>query len=178
MIMQVSLLVMLVQLVERIPAPPPPAKRGRGRPAFYSDRLFLKALVIMIVKHLHNLHTPYELLSVLQQPTPEMEALRLLLLEGDRFPSRRTWERRLQALPDKLPAQIACLGCHLVQLVAPWATCGRAVAADSTILRARGGVWHKKHREAGEIPHNSIDTEAGWTRSGWHGWVYGWKLHL
>jgi hypothetical protein len=28
------------------------------------------------------------------------------------------------------------------------------------------------------VPHTSIDTEAHWTRSGWHGWVYGWKLHL
>jgi hypothetical protein len=28
------------------------------------------------------------------------------------------------------------------------------------------------------VPHSSIDTEAGWTKSGWHGWVYGWKLHL
>ena len=26
--------------------------------------------------------------------------------------------------------------------------------------------------------HTSIDTEAHWTKSGWHGWVYGWKLHL
>jgi hypothetical protein len=26
--------------------------------------------------------------------------------------------------------------------------------------------------------HTSIDTEADWTKSGWHGWVYGWKLHL
>jgi Transposase DDE domain len=33
-------------------------------------------------------------------------------------------------------------------------------------------------REAGEVPHTSIDTEAHWTKSGWHGWVYGWKLHL
>ncbi|MBA3703655.1 MAG: transposase, partial [Rubrobacteraceae bacterium] len=33
-------------------------------------------------------------------------------------------------------------------------------------------------REAGKVPHSSIDTEAGWTKSGWHGWVYGWKLHL
>ncbi len=39
-------------------------------------------------------------------------------------------------------------------------------------------MWHKKDREAGVVPHSSIDTEAGWTRSGWHGWVYGWKLHL
>jgi hypothetical protein len=60
----------------------------------------------------------------------------------------------------------------------PWATCGRAVAIDSTALRARGGVWHQKHREQGEIPHTSIDTEAHWTKSGWHGWVYGWKLHV
>jgi hypothetical protein len=52
------------------------------------------------------------------------------------------------------------------------------VALDSTTLRAKGGVWHKKDREAGIVPHTSIDTEAGWTKSGWHGWVYGWKLHL
>jgi plasmid stabilization system protein ParE len=36
----------------------------------------------------------------------------------------------------------------------------------------------KKTTEAGVVPHTSIDTEAGWTKSGWHGWVYGWKLHL
>lgn len=171
----VSLLIVLVQLVDRIPVPPAPAKRGRGRPSFYSDRLFLKALVIMIVKHLH---TPYELLSVLEQPTSEMAVLRSQLSEGGRYPTRRTWERRLKALPDKLPAQIGCLGRHLVELIQPWSECGRAVAADSTLLRARGGVWHKKHREAGEVPHTSIDTQAHWTKSGWHGWVYGWKLHL
>jgi hypothetical protein len=28
------------------------------------------------------------------------------------------------------------------------------------------------------VPHTSIDTDAHWTKSGWHGWVYGWKLHL
>lgn len=171
----VSLLTVLVQLVDHIPVPPQPVKRGRGRPSFYSDRLFLKALVIMIVKHLH---TPYELLSVLEQPTPEMEVLRLQLSEGGRYPTRRTWERRLKAIPDKLPAQIGCLGRHLVERIQPWSEYGRAIAADSTLLRARGGVWHKKHRETGEVPHTSIDTQAHWTKSGWHGWVYGWKLHL
>jgi Transposase DDE domain len=52
------------------------------------------------------------------------------------------------------------------------------VAVDSTPLNTSGGVWHKKHKEAGEIPQTSIDTEAGWSKSGWHGWWYGWKLHL
>ncbi len=174
MIGQVSLLVMLVKLVDRVP-PPPPAKRGRGRPKVYADRLFLKALVIMIVRHLHTVH---ELLTVLAQPTPEMQLLRTLLTEQGRFPCRRTWERRLVALPNTLPAQIGCLGRYLVALIQPWADCGRAAAIDSTVLRARGGVWHKKDREVGKVPHTSIDTEAHWTKSGWHGWVYGWKLHI
>lgn len=175
MILQESLLVTLVKLVDRIPMPPEPSKRRRGRPKTYPDRLFLKALVIMIVRHLHKVH---ELLSVLEQPTLEMQELRSLLTENDRYPSRRTWERRLKALPESLPAQIGCFGRHLVLLIEPWAKYGRAGAIDSTVLRANGGVWHKKDREKGEVPHSSIDTEAHWTKSGWHGWVYGWKLHV
>ena len=54
MIAQESLLITLVKLVDRIPESPPPPKRGRGRPKIYPDRLFLKASVIMIVRHLHQ----------------------------------------------------------------------------------------------------------------------------
>jgi hypothetical protein len=169
-----SVLVALVQLVEYLPVPAPPRRR-RGRPTIYSDRLFLKALVIMIVRHLAQVHT---LLAVLEEPTPEMRRLRRLLTEGGRFPARRTWERRLRAAPDRLPAQIGCLGRSLVEALDPWRDCGRAVAIDSTVLAARGGVWHRKDRARGVVPHTSIDTEAHWTKSGWHGWVYGWKLHL
>ena len=168
-----SLLVLLVDLIDAIPSPP--SGRGRGRPPSYSERLCLKATVIMLVR---GVATVGGLLAILEQPSWEMRALRARLTEGGRFPSRRTWERRLAALPDTLPARIACLGRHLVDLIDPWADCGRAVAIDSTVLRARGGVWHRKHREAGVVPHTSIDVEAGWTKSGWHGWVYGWKLHL
>lgn len=174
MIAQEPLLVTLMLLIDRIPMPAP-APRGRGRPPFYPDRLFLKALVIMVVRHLHKVH---ELLSALEQPTAEMQQLRDLLWEDGRYPSRRTWERRLQALPACLPAQIGCLGRYLVALVNPWASSGRAAAVDSTVLQAHGGVWHRKHRQQGLVPHTSIDTEAAWTKSGWHGWVYGWKLHL
>jgi hypothetical protein len=170
-----SLLVTLVKLVGRVPSPPPPARRRRGRPPTYPDRLCLQALVMMIVRHLHTVH---ELLSVLAQPTPQMHTLRALLTVDGHFPTRRTWERRLRAVPATLPAQIGCLGRALVALIQPWARCGRAAAIDSTVLRARGGVWHQKDREAGIVPHTSIDPEAHWTKSGWHGWVYGGKLHL
>jgi hypothetical protein len=179
MIAQRSVLVQLVGLVDRLPAatPPPSAPaRRRGRPYVYSDALFLKALVIMIVRRLHKVG---ELLAVLEQPTQEMRSLREPLSgpEG-RSPCRRTFERRLRSLPDTLPERIGLLGRHLVCVLKPWAKTGRAVALDSTVLRARGGVWHKKDEAAGVVPHSSIDTQAGWTYSGWHGWVYGWKLHL
>ena len=157
MVSQDSLLVTLVKRVDRVPMPTLPLKRKRGHPKVYHDRLFLKALVMMIVRHLHTVH---ELLSVLAQPTTEMMTLRTRLPEQEQFPSRRTWERRLKAIPDSLPAQIGCLGRHLIDLIQPWATCGRAVAIDSTVLRSRGGVWHRKHREQGVVPHTSIDTQA------------------
>jgi Transposase DDE domain len=169
-----SRLVLLVGLVDRIPMPAPDRRR-RGRPPRYADRLFLKALVVMIVRHLHR---PGELLAVLDEPTPEMQQVRALLTDGGCLPCRRTWERRLARLPETLPGQIASLGHALVQQLHPWADCGRAVAIDSTVLHACGGVWHAKHRARGLVPHTSIDTEANWTKSGWHGWVYGWKLHL
>ena len=99
-----SLLVTLVELVDRLPVPPPPLEGGPGRPRVYTERLFLKALLIMIVRHLR---TVTELLSVLAQPTPEMHLLRVLLTEQNKFPSRRTWERRLKALPDTCPPRSA-----------------------------------------------------------------------
>jgi len=174
LVAEATLLIRLVALVDRIPLPPPPP-RGRGHPPVYSDRLFLKALVVMVLKRLPTVHA---LLAVLAQPTPEMRQLRLLLTEGGRFPARRTWERRLAAAPAARPAQIACLGRHLLARLDPWRDCGRAVAVDSTALRASGPPWHQKDRRAQRVPHTGIDTEAHWTKSGWHGWVYGWKLHL
>jgi hypothetical protein len=93
-----GVLVQLMRLIDRIPTPPPPPRRPRGRPPLYSDRLFLKALLIMIVKRLHKVG---ELLSVLEEPTQRTRMVRDLLKEGGRFPSRRTFERRLKALPEQ-----------------------------------------------------------------------------
>jgi hypothetical protein len=176
MVPQDTLLVILVGLIDLIPMIPEPLIAKRGRRKAYPDRLFLKALVIMIVR---QVHTPSGLLAILAQSTAEMQALRRhLSLPDGRFPCRRTWERRLAKIPQVLPAQIACIGRFLVMEIQVWIEAACAAAIDSTVLRACGGVWHKKDREAGVIPHTSIDTEAHWTKSAYHGWVYGWKLHL
>ena len=172
MIQADPLLFKLLLLLDKLPQPR--LRLRRGRPARYPETLFLKALVIMTLRHLYKVG---ELLSVLDEP--QMQAIKALLVDAEgRFPWRRTWERRLAQLPASLPARISLVGRLLVHLINPWADCGRAVALDSTVLHASRGVWHKKHREAGLVPDSRIDTEAAWTKSGHHGWVYGWKLHL
>jgi hypothetical protein len=62
MITQETVLVQLLRSVERIPTPP-----RSGRPTVYPDGLFLKALVIMIVRRIHRVG---ELLAVLEEPPP------------------------------------------------------------------------------------------------------------
>ena len=121
-----SVLVQLIRLVERLPSPPPPsARRPRGRPIFYPEKLFLKALVIMILRRLHRVG---ELLAVLDEPTPEMKIVRELLREEGRFPTRRTFQRRLKTLPERLPEQIGCLGRHLVEVLKPANTADNQIA--------------------------------------------------
>jgi len=123
MILQEPLLVTLVKLVDSIPLPAAPQKRGRGHPKVYTDHLIVKALVIMVIRRLYS---AYSLLAFLKQDTPLTQELRQLLQNPDRrFPTRRTWERRLKALPDSLPGLIGALGRHLVTLIQPWAQLSR-----------------------------------------------------
>src|SRR2546428_13697306 len=98
-----SILVSLLWLVEQIPTPPPPAKRQRGRQAFSSDKLFVKALIVMIIR---RLYTAYALLNFLAQDDPVAHQMRPLLTEHGRFPTRRTWARRFETLPALLHALI------------------------------------------------------------------------
>ena len=169
-----TLLATLLPLVDRIPFPTR-SPHQVGRRPIYSPGLIVKALVVMVIKGWPRVGT---LLAALDQPVPAMQRLRGLLTEHGRYPSRRTWERRLGEIPPTLSGLIAAFGASLLPVLQPWGAASPLAAIDSTVLRAAGGVWHKKDREAGVVPHTSIDTEANWTKSGWHGWVYGWKLHL
>jgi hypothetical protein len=49
---------------------------------------------------------------------------------------------------------------------------------DKSVFRAKGGIWHRMHRLAGLVPHSSIDTDASWGKSAYHGWRFGYGLHL
>ena len=54
------------------------------------------------------------------------------------------------------------------------------VYQDKSLFKAKGAVWHQKGRNANHIPQaiRVLDTDVSWSRSKYHGWVYGYGLHL
>ena len=168
MIRRDALLVTWVKLVDRGPIPASLPQRGQGRPTGYSARLLLKAWGILMVRPQHWVHA---WLRVLDEPTAERRRVRARRTAAGRLPTRRTWARRLNARPHTRPAHLGCWGRGGVARLDPWATSGRAVAMDRTVLRARGGVWHQNHRAPGVVPHPAMATAAHWPPSGWHGGV-------
>jgi hypothetical protein len=154
MVPQASLLIALVGVVEVIPSPPSQRSEVRGgRPRVSTDRLFLQALVIMLVR---DVSTASGRLAILEQPTWELQLLRAHLTERGRFPSRRTWERRLAAIPNSLPARIGCLG---RPLVGP-SKSRRASGAQRR--RALGAQGREDRRE----PAHELTSPGGWTSAG------------
>ena len=86
------LLLMLLMLVDEVQWPQPAAQRRRGRPITYSERLIVKALVIMIIR---RLYTAYRLLAFLEQETELTCRLRELLMLYATTHGRGLWRRRL-----------------------------------------------------------------------------------
>lgn len=95
-----------------------------------------------------------------------------------RCPSHVTLGRRYKALTPTLEA--------FTEYVAAWHLAHggyfrqEVVYEDKSLFKAAGPVWHQKDRRNDEIPKGlrGVDTIATWSKSGYHGWVYGYGLHL
>ena len=145
-----SRLVSVVKRMDRMPLPPPPPKRTRGRPVTSPDRLILKALVSLSIR---RWYPAWAWWRGLEQTEP-LGPPRRPVLTGPpgRLPSRRPWERRWPRWPTTLPGLIGCWGRLLVQVFNPWAAHGHGAAVDRTARRARGGGWHNQDRAHGVGP--------------------------
>jgi hypothetical protein len=95
-------------------------------------------------------------------------------------PHRTTIDRRLKRLLPEAEAQVAALGQQLLAEVKPLATQSQASAIDGRMYEAQGPKWHKKQRLKGGIPAGlrNVDTESHWFKSGYRGWVQGYRLVL
>ena len=55
------------------------------------------------------------------------------------------------------------------------------VYEEKSLFKAAGPVWHQKDRLKDHLPKGNlrgVDKTATWSKSGYHGWVYGYGLHL
>lgn len=163
-----SNLFLLLALVDRVPWPEPPKKRGR--PYTYPPLVILKCFVVMFWLKLDSHRGLY---SKFDSGTLEAERLRGACgLLGGRLPSRRTFDRRFTALAPDLKQRILTMAMLLCEggIADP-----SIVSTDSTLLKADGNVWHKKQMEQGILPRGNIDIEANWGKTRCKGWVYSYK---
>jgi Transposase DDE domain len=91
------------------------------------------------------------------------------------LPDRRTFDRRLAKISIDIKERIAAMAVLFVKetLVDPY-----IVSVDSTLLKAKGHVWHKSSMNKGVVPRSGIDTDARWGFSHTKQWIFGYKLHI
>ena len=141
-----------------------------GRPKAYSDASLILFFVIMTLKGLNQFRAQHRWAVV--------HRLWIMRLKLKKVPSRITLLRRYKALCPKIVQFITFLG--------DWATplgndfSQEVVYPDKSLFKAKGPVWHTKDRAANQVPEKlrNLDPDATWSKSGYHGWVYGYGLHI
>jgi hypothetical protein len=164
-------LLKIVEQVKEYYAEPPPQCQ-RGRPRTFSGRAFLLLAVVAVVLRTFK---PQELHTLLAKD----ESLRQRL-GFSRVPHRRTIERRLDATLPEAEAQVQALGQQILGEVEPGPDEPQASAIDGRMYQAQGPRWHKRDRDQGRVPVGlrNVDTESAWSKSGYRGWVQGYRLVL
>jgi len=99
------------------------------------------------------------------------------LLGFHTIPTRRTLSRRYKALYEVIKQFVRFISGCSSSLGEEFQT--EVIYEDKSLFKARGPVWHKKDMQANQIPENlrDLDTDATWSKSAYHGWVFGYGLH-
>jgi hypothetical protein len=146
-------------------------RRRRGRPYVYSPIIILRCFIVRLWFRLDSNNALHEFLE-LDYPYNKKIMKRCGLTQ---IPDRRTFDRRLKTISIDIKERIAIMT-HLFvceKIIDPY-----IVAIDSTLLKAKGHIWHKSSMNKGIVPRSGIDTGARWGLSHTKGWIFGYKLHL
>jgi hypothetical protein len=80
----------------------------------------------------------------------------------------------------KPKGQVQALGHQILAEVEPGSDAPQASAIDGRMYQAQGPLWHARDRAQGRVPPTlrNVDTESAWSKSGYRGWVQGYRLVL
>ncbi|MBK9705536.1 MAG: hypothetical protein IPO77_00610 [Acidobacteria bacterium] len=165
----------LVSLIERVKEnyqepPPSPPKRGRKRD-FSALSFLLLALVAVTMRTFRD----SELRKLLEKDPRLREAMGF-----ERVPHQTSIGRRLSSLVSEAEQLIALLGECILAEVKPQTEQPEASAIDGRMYQAQGPKWHQGDRKKDLIPNGlrNVDTESKWSKSGYRGWIQGYRLLL
>ena len=146
-------------------------RRRRGRPYVYLPTVILRCFIVRLWFRLDSNNALHEFLE-LDYPYNKKIMKRCGLTQ---IPDRRTFDRRLKTISIDIRERIATMTSLFLseRMIDPY-----IVAIDSTLLKAKGSVWHKSSMDKGIVPRSGIDTDARWGFSHTRGWIFGYKLHL
>jgi len=164
-----ELLRLLQKISEHYQALSPKRKRGR-QPDFSNLSFLLLAVVAVCTKTFAD----SELFRLL-----EADRVLCQTCGFGRVPHRTTILRRLKSLLPEAESQISLTGFSILKEVVGSDT-QTVSAIDGRMYQATGAKWHKRQRQEGVIPIGlrNIDTESEWFKSGYRGWVQGYRLVL
>jgi hypothetical protein len=147
------------------------SRRKRGRPYVYSTTIILRCFIVRLWFRLDSNNALHSFLDTDCQYNHKLAIACGLVT----IPSRRTFDRRLKTMSTDIKERISTMG---YLFVAEGLVDSFIAAVDSTLMKAKGHVWHKSSMEKGEVPCPGIDTDARWGYSHTKGWIFGYKLHL
>lgn len=140
----------------------------RGRPYVYPIILMLQLLIIKTWLRLPSNNLLHYFLSL-----DTIQNRKILDVCGlCNLPDRRTLDRRFKIIP--VSQIIGTMGGVFLSEIVDSAT----ASVDSSLLKAKGPVWHKSDMKKNRLPIFGIDVDARWGYSKSKGWVFGYKLHM
>jgi len=141
-----------------------------GHPFEYSDQILILFFTMMSIRRITAFKAQHRwLLHHLHEA---------IALGFEHIPHRVTLSRRYKALYPVLQAFITFISRWVEALYPEFDS--RILIEDASLFKAHGPVWHQSDRLAGQIPEKlrNLDQDASWRKSAYHGWVYGYSLHL
>ncbi len=146
------------------------ARPHRGHPFVYQHQRLIVFFTLMHFRQMFHFKTHHRWLT-------QHHAYRQLLGLAA-VPHRTTLSRRYKALYPLLQDFVAFVGQYAEDLDPAFDS--RELYEDKSLFKAQGPVWHQSDRQAGRIPPglHHLDTDATWGTSAYHGWVYGYGMHL
>lgn len=141
----------------------------RGRPFTYAQKVLLVFFIIMQFHRIFRFKAQWRWLKTHPQEAQEIG------FQGT--PHRTTLLRRYKKLYPVIQQFAAFVGQWAEELDEAFSS--DTLYEDKSLFKAQGPVWHQKDRQEGRIPEGlrNLDTDATWSKSAYHGWVYGYGLN-